>query len=81
MYHFKLSIVIFVSNNYLNYKMKIAFLTPEYPHQKIVHTAGIGTSIKNLSAALTQKGQQVVVFVYGQHENLVLKKLKNKYNQ
>ena len=51
--------------------MHIAFLTPEYPHQKIVDAAGIGTSIKNLTVALTQKGQQVVIFVYGQNENLV----------
>ncbi len=26
---------------------KIAFLTPEFPHAKVAHAAGIGTSIKN----------------------------------
>lgn len=46
--------------------MKIAFLTPEYPHPKIKHAAGIGTSIKNLATALAVQGEQVYVFVYGQ---------------
>jgi len=46
--------------------MKIAFLTPEYPHTKIIHAAGIGTSIKNLTSALVQEGVSVTVFVYGQ---------------
>ena len=30
--------------------MKIAFLTPEYPHPKTGNSGGIGTSIKNLAA-------------------------------
>jgi len=46
--------------------MKLAFLTPEYPHEKIKHAAGIGTSIKNLVTALVNKGEEVTVFVYGQ---------------
>ena len=46
--------------------MHIAFLTPEYPHAKIAHAAGIGTSIKNLVDALLLKNVQVSVFVYGQ---------------
>jgi glycosyltransferase involved in cell wall biosynthesis len=48
--------------------MHIAFLTPEHPHVRVLHSAGIGTSIKNLAVALTQKGVKVSVFVYGQNE-------------
>ncbi|OOV29313.1 glycosyl transferase family 1 [Flavobacterium sp. LM5] len=51
--------------------MHIAFLTPEYPHPRVVHAAGIGTSIKNLVEALVTKGVQVSVFVYGQMETAV----------
>jgi hypothetical protein len=36
--------------------MKIAFLSPEYPHENVSHAAGIGTSIKNLATALVRKG-------------------------
>lgn len=50
--------------------MHIAFLTPEYPHSRVLHSAGIGTSIRNLAVALTQKGVKVSVFVYGQNEAL-----------
>ncbi|WKL45958.1 glycosyltransferase family 4 protein [Flavobacterium pectinovorum] len=46
--------------------MHIAFLTPEFPHAKIAHAAGIGTSIKNLTTALINEGVKVTVFVYGQ---------------
>jgi L-malate glycosyltransferase len=46
--------------------MDIAFLTPEYPHPKVTHAAGIGTSIKNLTVALSNEGVAVTVFVYGQ---------------
>lgn len=53
--------------------MKIAFLTPEYPHSKVNHAAGIGTSIKNLVEALVQQNVSVSVFVYGQQENLFFK--------
>ena len=45
--------------------MHIAFLTPEYPHPKISHSAGIGTSIKNLAVELVKKQHKVTVFVYG----------------
>jgi glycosyltransferase involved in cell wall biosynthesis len=48
--------------------MKIAFLTPEYPHERIQYAAGIGTSIKNLAVALAKNGVRVSVFVYGQNE-------------
>ena len=46
--------------------MKIAFLTPEFPHAKVAHAAGIGTSIKNLATALVNEGVGVTIFVYGQ---------------
>lgn len=48
--------------------MHIGFLTPEYPHQRVTHSAGIGTSIKNLVVALIQQGVFVTVFIYGQAE-------------
>jgi glycosyltransferase involved in cell wall biosynthesis len=51
--------------------MKIAFLTPEYPHEKISHAAGIGTSIKNLATALVKQGCTVAVIVYGQKQTEV----------
>ncbi|APY09994.1 glycoside hydrolase [Seonamhaeicola sp. S2-3] len=46
--------------------MKIAFLTPEFPHPKTGKSGGIGTSIFNLSKALVSLGHQVCVVVYGQ---------------
>jgi glycosyltransferase involved in cell wall biosynthesis len=46
--------------------MHIAFLTPEYPGAKTGNSGGLGTSIKNLAAALVQNQVQVSVFVYGQ---------------
>ena len=49
--------------------MHIAFLTPEYPHKKISHAAGIGTSIKNLALALVKKGCEVTVIVHSQKES------------
>ena len=49
--------------------MKITYLTPEYPHKKITHAAGIGTSIKNLAVALVNEGCTVTVIVYGQKES------------
>ncbi len=49
--------------------MHIAFLTSEYPHPKVAHAAGIGTSIKNLVDALVEKKIKVTVFVYGQISN------------
>lgn len=48
--------------------MKIAFLTPEYPHLKTGSSGGIGTSIKNLAIGLLAKGCTVRVLVYGQKE-------------
>jgi glycosyltransferase involved in cell wall biosynthesis len=48
--------------------MKIAFLTPEYPHSKTGSSGGIGTSIKNLAFGLLAEGCSVWVLVYGQKE-------------
>jgi len=46
--------------------MHIAFLTPEYPYEKIGNSGGIGTSIKNLAEALVKQQVQVSIFIYGQ---------------
>ncbi|MDI1318506.1 glycosyltransferase family 4 protein [Flavobacterium sp.] len=51
--------------------MKIAFLTPEFPHPKIGASGGIGTSILNLSKGLTNAGHEVSVLVYGQNKDEV----------
>ncbi len=51
--------------------MKIAFLTPEYPHHKTGNFGGIGTSIKNLAIGLLVQGCSVRVLVYGQKEDAV----------
>jgi len=45
--------------------MHIAFLTSEYPHKSISYSAGIGSSIKNLSVELIKKEHKVTVFIYG----------------
>ena len=49
--------------------MKIAFLTPEYPHLKTKNAGGIGTSILNLSKALSALGHEISILVYGQNED------------
>jgi glycosyltransferase involved in cell wall biosynthesis len=49
--------------------MKIAFLTPEYPHPKTGNSGGIGTSIKNLAKGLLAEGCSVRVLVYGQNQD------------
>lgn len=51
--------------------MKIAFLTPEYPHYKTGNSGGIGTSIKNLALGLIKQGCSVRILVYGQKEDAV----------
>lgn len=48
--------------------MKIAFLTPEFPHPKTGLSGGIGTSILNLAKGLTNANHKVFVLVYGQKE-------------
>ena len=65
--------------------MHIAFLTSEFPHPKVVHAAGLGTSIKNLATALVKGGIKVTVFVYGQktqeviaENGIILHLIKNK---
>lgn len=52
--------------------MKIGFITSEYPHPKVTHAAGIGTSIKNLAVVLVKKGLQVTVFVYHQKADAII---------
>ena len=44
--------------------MKIAFLTPEFPHPKMVSSGGIGTSILNLSKGLVGLGHEVSILVF-----------------
>lgn len=51
--------------------MKIAYLTPEYPHEKTGNSGGLGTSIKNLAHALTTLGHEVLILVYGQNKDAV----------
>ncbi|CAM3383746.1 Glycoside hydrolase [Flavobacterium longum] len=46
--------------------MKIAFLTPEFPHPKTGTSGGIGTSIQNMTRGLAALGYQPLVLVYGQ---------------
>lgn len=65
--------------------MKIAFLTSEYPHAKTGFSAGIGTSIMNLSKGLLQLGHQVTIVIYGQNQDetftdngLTFYKIKNR---
>ena len=48
--------------------MKIAFITPEYPHPITGSSGGIGTSIRNLANGLLALGCSVRVLVYGQKE-------------
>ncbi|WP_298156757.1 glycosyltransferase family 4 protein [Flavobacterium sp.] len=49
--------------------MKIAFLTPEYPHSKTGNSGGIGTGIKNLAQALAERDLQPSVLIYGQQSD------------
>lgn len=51
--------------------MKIAFLTPEYPHPKTGTSGGIGTSILNLSKGLVFLGHEVSIIVYRQNQDEV----------
>jgi L-malate glycosyltransferase len=50
--------------------MNIAFLTPEYPHKNLKHSAGLGTSIKNLATGLIKEGVKVTIFVSFQNKNI-----------
>lgn len=49
--------------------MKIAFLTPEFPHAKTGNSGGIGTSILNLATGLIKLGHEAIILVYGQKED------------
>lgn len=51
--------------------MKIAFLTPEYPHAKTGTSGGLGTSIKTLALGLKAQGCSVLVLVYGQKKDAI----------
>jgi len=51
--------------------MKIAFLTPEYPHPKTGSSGGIGTGIKNLAIGLLAQGCAVRILVYAQKMDAV----------
>jgi glycosyltransferase involved in cell wall biosynthesis len=64
--------------------MKIAFITPEFPHQSTGPSGGIGTSIFNLSQGLISLGHDVLILVYGQdsdsyfeYDGVVIYKIKN----
>lgn len=52
--------------------MHIAFLTSEYPHELASRSAGIGASIKNITAGLV-KHARVSIFIYGQDKEVVIK--------
>jgi L-malate glycosyltransferase len=45
--------------------MHIGFITPEYPHDTLSSSGGLGTSIKNLAEALILEGMKVSIFVVG----------------
>ena len=51
--------------------MKIAFLTPEYPHERTGKSGGLGTSIFNLATGLGKLGHVVSVLVYQQKEDVI----------
>jgi glycosyltransferase involved in cell wall biosynthesis len=64
--------------------MKIAFLTPEYPHQLTGSSGGIGTSIKNLAIGLLALGHECRVLIYNQKhddifidEGIIIQQIKN----
>ncbi len=60
-------------NDKKNYQLKIGLITSEYPHPKVKNAAGIATSIKNLAISLVKKNVKVIVFVYHQDSNEVIK--------
>lgn len=49
--------------------MHIGFLTPEYPHEDLTRSGGLGTSIKNLAVELVKHGATVTVFITGQAQD------------
>ncbi len=66
--------------------MKIAFLTPEYPHEFVDNSSGgIGTSIYNLVDGLIKLDQEISILVYNQSKDEIIQakgysiyKIKNK---
>ena len=60
-------------NNKTDYRLTIGFITSEYPHSRVKYAAGIATSIKNLAVSLVKKNVKVVVFVYHQDVNEIIK--------
>ena len=56
--------------------MHIGFLTPEYPHPRTLPSAGIGSSIFNLTRGLAEKGHSVSIFLYGQREDEIIEDKK-----
>lgn len=51
--------------------MKIAFLSPEYPHPRTGTAGGIGSSILNLAKGLVAQNHKVSILVYGQQADEV----------
>ena len=51
--------------------MKIAFISPEYPHKNLKPSAGLGASIKNQASSLAKAGHTITVFVVFQNEEKI----------
>ena len=60
--------------------MHLAFLTPEYPHPLAKASAGIGSSIKNMALALSEKGIKISIFIYAQQENTIFEEKGIKFH-
>ncbi len=52
--------------------MHIAFLTPEFPHKEVQHSAGLGTSVYNMALGLINSGVSVSLFIYGQKTDKII---------
>ena len=52
--------------------MHIAFLTPEFPHKELNHSAGLGTSIYNAALGLVAAGVKVSVIAYSQDNDKII---------
>ena len=60
-----------MGGNSENSKLKVGFITPEYPHPKVNRAAGIASTTKNLALMLVKKNIPVTVFIYHQDKNAV----------
>ena len=58
-----------MGGNSENSKLKVGFITPEYPHPKVNRAAGIASTTKNLALMLVKKNIPVTVFIYHQDKN------------